>query len=306
MGFFVERKGYTRLATAGYDLVADLLANGFTKKYPIQAVTKPADGTFTAYTVILEPSATVNSLQASQYAIRIEFSADDTFKLDITTPTLLNYTDGTIQYLDLDEQKESAFWTRSRTANYLAWPMSYTLSITDRGVAFCIWENDQDKAGNMYAWFAVQRPVDKSSGTKLDDSATSHCPVFAIIKTQSNANIEYFTVCETDIMRPTKRVSAVEHTEDSYRVINSAKQVMITEDGKYVIDFPCRFNTPRYSYTQEFDMIGITSADVVSQGSDIATTVYGEATARTYYALLANGANNTGARLLMLKAGGGI
>ena len=53
-------------------------------------------------------------------------------------------------------------------------------------------------------------------------------------------------------------------------------------------------------------MIGITSADVVSQYSSVPLTVYGESSARTYKALHANGAGNTGMRVLVLQQGGGI
>ena len=345
MGFFVERKGYTRLSDVMYAVVADMKANGFTQKYPTSPLIKPADGSFAKFSVVMEPDATVNALSTvAQYAIRFECAppvvlnggtsqtawetkyindtsstyADatgvDTIMMDITTPSLLNYTTGAIQYVDPDEQNNAIFWSRRRAMNYRAWPMSYALSITDRGIALCIWENDQDKEGNNFAWFVVQRPVDKTSGAQLKDDAVSHCPVVAIVKAGNNSllnsyissDVEYFTVCETDISRPSKRKSATKHEEDSTRLINSAKQVMIMEDGKYVIDFPCRFNTARYSYTQELDMVGITSADVVSAGSDVATTVYGEATPRTYYSLMANGANNTGMRFLFLKKGGGI
>jgi hypothetical protein len=101
-------------------------------------------------------------------------------------------------------------------------------------------------------------------------------------------------------------VPADKHTVDYNAVINTKQQVSISEDNKYVITFPNGLNTARYSYTHEMDMIAYTSADVISDGSEVSITVYGEATPRKYVAISANGPNNTGMRILVLKSGGGI
>ncbi len=88
--------------------------------------------------------------------------------------------------------------------------------------------------------------------------------------------------------------------------MNVETQVRLTEDGKYVVNFPSRLNTSRFRYPYELDMIGATSADVVSQYSDVELTVYDEPDARVYHALQSNEANNTGLRIVVLQAGGGI
>jgi hypothetical protein len=93
------------------------------------------------------------------------------------------------------------------------------------------------------------------------------------------------------------------HTEDSRAIINPMNQVAITEDNKYVITFPNGLNTPRFAYTHELDIIATTSADVVSQWSEVPLTVYGETAPRVYKSMCANGPNNTGLRIMMLQEG---
>jgi hypothetical protein len=63
---------------------------------------------------------------------------------------------------------------------------------------------------------------------------------------------------------------------------------------------PNRLNTQRYAYTDELDLIGYTSADVISQDSDVPVTVYGESSPRKYKAMKTSGPNNTGFRILVL------
>lgn len=307
-GIFVERKNYVHLANAAYDLIADMLANGFTQRYPSTPFTKPAAATpFAPLTVVLEAGATIDPLNATQpWMIRIDLTTEDKWTMDATAPSQINLVDGTIQYQDAEEKTNALLWDRSdRAANFNAWPLSYVYSATARGFAFSIWENDQDKLGNNFATFVVQRPVNKTTGAALV-APSSKCPVFALAKRRSDAEYTFFVVREVDVMRPTKRQSAEVNGVDSNRIINAKKQVCVTEDGKYIIDFPCRLNSPRYLYTEELDMVGVTSADIVSQGSAVPTTVYGEGTPRNYYALNANGADNTGMRLMVLKSGGGI
>lgn len=107
-------------------------------------------------------------------------------------------------------------------------------------------------------------------------------------------------VRESDILKPSLPKSATVNSEDNRAIINAESMVSISEDNKYVVMFPNGLNTARHSYTQELDLIGYTSADVVSQYSEVPLTVYGEATPRIYKALNANKPNNTGMRILML------
>lgn len=239
----------------------------------------------------------------------------------------------------------------SESATY---PMSYVLSITDRGFLLNLWEQTSDETGNRNSWVLVQRPVDHVTGTPY---ATGKAPVHCMYQIMSKyahrpwiqmelnrsvvdaeitvnvlapkaVNIRRFIVREQDIEAPypTPRyvkdafglrmdyaeggfpfgVDATEHSVDYAAVINGRQQVAITENNKYVLTFPNGFNTARYAYTHECDLVAYTSSDVISADTEVSITVYGESTPRVYKALQANGPNNTGMRILVLKSGGGI
>jgi hypothetical protein len=215
-------------------------------------------------------------------------------------------------------------------ANY---PMSYLLNVTPRGFSLCIWEEAQDiTAGQNFSWVVVQRPVDRTTGQALVDTATK-CPLFCVyglqdmyvpaaIKPKDSADtnghaiiiyperwesgIKKFVVRESDVVKPTPSMPATYDSVDSNGIMNAGKQVTITEDNKYVVTFPNKLNTYRYAYTQELDLVGYTSASVIAQYAKVPLTVYGESSARTYQAMLANGINNTKMRVLFLTNGGGI
>jgi hypothetical protein len=98
------------------------------------------------------------------------------------------------------------------------------------------------------------------------------------------------------------RVPADTHSPDSHAIFNSVEQVSLTEDKTYLLSFPHNLTTPRFRYTEELDMIGTTSSDVVMSGQDIQFKTYGELGPRTYRALPANGPLNTGLRIAVLWA----
>lgn len=98
------------------------------------------------------------------------------------------------------------------------------------------------------------------------------------------------------------RVLADRHSPDSHAIFNSVEQVSLTEDKTYLLSFPHNLTTPRFRYTEELDMIGTTSSDVVMGGQDIQFKTYGEVGPRTYRALSPNGALNTGLRIAALWA----
>lgn len=101
------------------------------------------------------------------------------------------------------------------------------------------------------------------------------------------------------------RTLADVHSPDSHMIFNSSEQIALTEDKTYLLSFPHNLTTPRYRYTEELDMIGTTSSDVVMSGQDIQFTTYGEMGPRTYRALPANAALNTGLRLAVIWAPAG-
>lgn len=96
------------------------------------------------------------------------------------------------------------------------------------------------------------------------------------------------------------RTLADRHSPDSHAIFNSVEQIALTEDKTYLLSFPHNLTTPRFRYTEELDMIGTTSADVLMSGQDIQFQTYGEWGPRTYRALPANTSLNTGLRLAVL------
>lgn len=213
-----------------------------------------------------------------------------------------------------------------------AYPMSYMLNISPRGFSLAVWEEQQDPTGMKYSWVVVQRPVDRNTGTPLI-SLDTKTPLFCVyglkdmyvpaaIKPNtatggaSNKQVIYperwesgikkFVVREQDIFKPTPSYPASYDSDDSNAILNDKQQVSITEDNKYILTFPNKLNTPRYAYTHELDLLAYTSADVVSQRTEVPITVYNEPDARIYTALFANGSNNTNMRLLLLTENGGV
>lgn len=183
-----------------------------------------------------------------------------------------------------------------------AYPLSYRLAITGRGFWLGTWEDASTaETAINFNWVLVQRPVDRTTGATL---VTGKAPVFCV--NGVGGNYWQFVVRESDILKPGQRRTAETNTNDSEAIINGENQVSLSEDGKYIVTFPSRLNTSRYRYPHELDMIGITSADVVSQFSDVPLTVYGEGAARSYKAMHANSPSNTGMRVIVLQAGGGI
>lgn len=210
-----------------------------------------------------------------------------------------------------------------------SYPMSYMLTITPRGFSLAVWEEQQDPFGVNNSWIVVQRPVDRNNGAALVDLAT-RTPLFCVYGLKDmyipaaikpsiggstkqviypeswDSGIKKFIVREQDVFKPTVSYPAAYDSEDSNAILNDKQQVSITEDSKYILTFPNRLNTPRYAYTQELDMMAFTSADVVSQRTEVPILVYGESTERIYKSLFANGPNNTRMRLMFLAEGGGV
>ena len=331
-GFTVQRSGFVRAPELFYQLVVDLLAHGFTQSFPTTPLLPPvANQVYAPFKVTLEAGPTIDQFNANMpWRIQIDaFSAQDA---DITVATPLQLqNDGSKAMLDKTESGGgstlmpaghlsttsplSAVSTTNPTmldqhflfrsgrvlveGNAEAYPMSYRLTTTSHGIGFFLWEDASDAYSNHFSWFVVQRPVDHITGLP---TTTGHRPLFCIFGL--NTKVSQFVVREDDILKPGKIHNAALDEEDSAAIINITKQVSITENNRYVITFPNGLNTQRYMYTEELDLLAYTSADVISQFSDVPLTVYGEATPRTYKALNANDVNNSGMRILTLVAGG--
>lgn len=338
MGFTVQRNEFvSMMGTSGYpgefglgqSLMSDLgQTGGMTKIHPSSAIT--GDTTV----AVFESNAAMDPLadQNQKWRLRVEVAAgtvrinvgtvlqipsDGTgvavFKQDMTSGHLTglrgsNYTSqSAFPFLD-----QSYFYPNQDQEPGSA-PLSYRLSVGSHGVAFCAWKNAYDDAGDMFAWFVIQRPVDPATGDVLIDY---YSPVFCVYSTGGGGaatngsiteqGIKKFVVREGDVYAPTESVSAVVPSEDSNAIINPMRQVSISVDNKYMVTFPSGLNTQRRAYKHELDMIAYTSSDVIAQDSDVNVTVFGEVEPRTYKAMQANGKYNTGMRILMLTKGAGV
>ena len=188
-------------------------------------------------------------------------------------------------------------------------PMSYQLTTSDHGVAFAIWAESFDKEGDKCFWVAIQRMVDKTGAPVI----TGKAPLFALFSPNGGGGedvnepdlygIQHMVVRESDVNAPTFPTSSVVDQADSTRIINSVQQVSKGEDRKFTLNFARGLNTHRYSYPHELDMFLTTSADSVSQHTDVEVTAYDEETPRIYRSMNANFDNNTGMRLLLLVDG---
>ena len=229
-----------------------------------------------------------------------------------------------------------------------SYPLTYELAIANSGFFIGIYESNwatqvgganSSSASGRFNWMVVQRPVDRDTGTILDnyESTTSKHPIFCIngvggryyqfvVREKDIAHptagpadhsaIKYYDAAGTtsgtlvsqyvssDYTRYTYRVPAVLNSEDSHLLFNPENQISLTEDKKYLITFPHNLSTPRFRYTEELDLIGLTSADVLMTGQSISITTYSESTPRTYLALPPSGQYNTGLRVCVVKSTG--
>lgn len=339
-GFYVRRSGYTHVGELMLAVIADMSTNGFTVRFPAAWV-PPVDPTGRAkFKVTLEASETVDPLNAvalqNKQPWRVQIEVFDKHTAGVTTGSQQALrTDGSASYSILAAKLKGpqgaigGYYTKgtdlatispdptkpaegfiNRTSRVVlgaidladSFPMTYSLSITPRGIALCVWEDYvSDSGAAAISWFVVQRPVDRTTGATV---IVGKAPVFCL--SGVNNVINRFVVRESDVLKPSDAVDATKDTDYNNAIINGTEQVAISEGNRYVVAFPSRLNTTRYAYTYELDMLGYTSADVVSENTDVPLTVYAEATPRKYVSLLANGANNTGMRIVAIKEGGGI
>lgn len=326
MGISVERNGFVTCKQLSAAIVTDLLANGFIQKFPTTVYSSATDDKVT-----LEAGPTVDPLNIGDnpQAWRIQFDAKTDFRLDLFVGHKLQLgDDGTVAQLAktsgsspaelsgmigtsiasesgvVDAYPQNHFVDRTNRLNALSqssYPMSYRLTVSDRGFALFVWEEGSDADGNKFSWIIAQRAVDSKTGATY---VTGKSPVWCLYSL--NNFVWKRVIREADVLKPSLAVTALANTEDSRMVINGEAAVAIDEDNKYIVMFPNGLNTARYAYSHELDLIGYTSADVVSQRSEVPLTVYGETTPRIYKAMSANGPNNTKMRLLILIDGKGV
>lgn len=205
-------------------------------------------------------------------------------------------------------------------------PMTYVLSYAPRGLFFGIWNSDTPQNALRFSWCLIQRSVDRITGKvrgTTTATADSQCPLFCVFGCETSVNTvtpkhdygimvirEKFTsspgpktvFSAQNVTFPSGTAPAWTDKEDISMFINPHKQVSFNEEGNYLVTFINELSTVTYKYPDELDMVATISADVIGLGQELQFTVYGEAQPRTYIALPANGAFNTGMRLLVLKS----
>lgn len=202
--------------------------------------------------------------------------------------------------------------TRLCDSDYAANPFTFTLSISDHGFAVHTFVEGQDDRGCRQNWFCIQRAINQDGSVVTSGKAPLFCIYSVSGGGSTDANtvwaegIQRFTVREADVNAPALPASAVAHTPDAFAVMNPIQQVPFNENGRYDFRLPAGFNTQRYSYPYEIDLIGFGSADTSTNRIPVKVNVYKETEDRTYRAVSANSPKNTGMRLFLLEAGGGV
>lgn len=219
-----------------------------------------------------------------------------------------------------------------------AYPMSYLLTLTNRGVFLAVWEGSQEEvpqglAGPFAAenpnpdsqygygysplrWFLIQRPVDRLTGHVRGGGALrgsndpadekSRCPVIAVAGYGNPPKYRKMVVRETDVPVPSRKRLADVQTEDQPAMLSPYQQQSLTENGEFIVTFLNSINTSRFRYADELDMLGTVSARVVGPGTNITVRVYDETDGsgnpiyRQYTSLYATERYGSGMRIMVL------
>ena len=229
---------------------------------------------------------------------------------------------------------EQVWLNRSPSPNEInqrAYPMSYMMSMTNRGIYLGVWEDSQEEIPQMdpftldevveekagygrspFRWFLIQRSVDRKTGhvrgggvMRGNNDPTkerSRCPVYVVGGTTFPKQFYKFIARELDVVSPSRKKPAIVDVEDSASLLNPFPQNSITEDGQFVVTFLYNLSTPRFRYGDELDMVGTVGAEVIGGGTVIDVNVYNEPSARTYTAAYATMQYGTGMRLMVLTA----
>ncbi len=295
-------------------LVKDLAANGFTVKAVDGAETDQIADTATKF--VLFAGTDVDTQVADQpWAMIIEASNTARFlsinilpQLQVTPEWTAAKRDANkeVGRLNVAGQTDKNFasmdeWGMEATADLSVFPLTYDLVLTDHGIAFSMHAEGFDNTGRAHSWFVCQRGV-----TEGETAVGEKSPLFCVFsnaggqvgdpdKLVANSVLRY-TVIEKDILAATAPISAVVPSPDGFPIINPMQQVMLGEGNVAIVLFPQIINTHRYVYFTTLDMLGYTSADVISASSEVDLKPGAKLT--TYRGMNANGADNRGMRVL--------
>lgn len=194
-------------------------------------------------------------------------------------------------------------WKINTEAQSSAYPLTYNLCVSDHGFAVHINAEGLDNTGTAFSWLVVQRPV-QSGDVKPGENS----PLFAVFScgggmagdpdTLKPDAVQRFTVIEKDVFAATAPISAVIPSADATPIINPMQQVMIAPNNRAVVLFPQLINSHRYVYFAVMDMLGYTSADVLSAGTKVDLNPTSASNPTTYLGMNANGKDNRGMRVL--------
>lgn len=200
-------------------------------------------------------------------------------------------------------------WKMDAAADLEAYPLTYDFITTDHGFALHVNAEGFDNTGTAFSWFVAQRGVQEGD-TKPGD----HSPLFCVFAcgggmggdpdTSKVDSIQRYVVIENGVNAATVPISAVAPTPDGCPIINPMQQVSIAEGNRAVVLFPQLINTQRYVYFATLDMLGYTSADVLSYGSEVQLNPTKATNKTKYRGMNANGKDNRGMRLLLPVAVG--
>lgn len=214
--------------------------------------------------------------------------------------------------------------------NQRAYPMSYMISITNRGLYLGVWEDSQEEIPQInfntatndtsdepeghgmspFRWFVVQRGVDRVTGhvrggevlrDDVDPNAElSRCPVFVVGGTTRSKQFYKFVARELDVVSPSRSKYAMVDMEDSPACLNPWPQNSISESGEFIVNFINNLSSPRFRYADELDMVGTVGAEVIGAGTIIEVNVYNEVYPRKYIAAYATNKFGSGMRVMVL------
>lgn len=218
--------------------------------------------------------------------------------------------------------------------NQRAYPMSYMISMSNRGLYIGVWEDSQEEIAQWkfdtgtnddsdllegygkspFRWVVVQRGVDRITGhvrggqvmrDDVDPAAEeSRCPVYVAGGTTRVKQFYKFIARELDVVSPSRLKFAAVDMEDSPSCLNPWPQNSISESGEFVVNFINNLSTPRFRYADELDMVGTVGAEVIGAGTIIEVNVYNEKQPRKYIAAYATNKFGTGMRLMVLMEAG--
>lgn len=323
---YISRSGFTNLETMIQDIATQMLANGFSLG-AVNGNSAASNVSSASKSIVLHAGAAVDPRYKSEpWSVVFKASDVDNYvslnviatgqlTVDVAPTTQVGETTDPVSKLPIPILSEAGRVSRdANTDHYFihrnngwklpiadptAQPISYYLSISDHGFGLCCWSEGTTISGTDFSWVVAQRGV--QSNLTLPNTKS---PVICVFQTETSGDpntldpacIQRYTVIEDDVGASTAPMSAVQTTSDCVPIINPLQQVSITPDDAVLILYPQLYNTSRHVYFLVLDMLAYVSADVISMSSTVNVSFL--TGVKNYSALLANGVNNTGVRIL--------